>query len=66
MTIEHEQIRRSTGADKDTREGMTAGVKYLLRSLERALGMEDATKKRHVQDNPWPNESMSLRKRCWT
>ena len=44
-TIELDQIRRSTGADKDTREGMTAGVKYLLRSLERAMGMEDAMKK---------------------
>ena len=44
-TIELDQIRRSTDADKDTREGMTAGVKYLLRSLERAMGMEDAMKK---------------------
>ena len=49
-TIELEQIRRSTGADKDTREGMTAGVKHLLRSLARAMGMEDATKKGQVQE----------------
>ena len=48
-TIELDQLRRSTDADKDTREGTTAGVKYLLRSLERAMGMEDATKKRQVQ-----------------
>ena len=27
-TIELDQIRRSTGTDKDTREGMTAGAKY--------------------------------------
>ena len=45
-TIELDQIRRST----DTREGTTAGVKYLLKSLERAMGMEDATKKRQVQE----------------
>ena len=49
-TIELDQIRRSTDEDKDTREGMTASVKYLLRSLERAMGMEDATKKRQVQE----------------
>ena len=29
-TIDLDQIRRSTGADKDTREGMTASVKHLL------------------------------------
>ena len=45
-----DQIRRSTGADKDTREGMTAGVKQVLRSLERATGLEDSTKKGHVQE----------------
>ena len=44
-TIELDQIRRSTCADKDTREGMTAEVKHLLRSLERAMEVEDATKK---------------------
>ena len=38
------------GADKDTREGRVAGVKYLLKSLERAMGMEDATKKGQVQE----------------
>ena len=48
-TTELEQIRRSTGADKDTREGMIAGVKHLLRSLERAMGREDATKKEQFQ-----------------
>ena len=48
-TIELDQIRRSMGADKDTREGMAAGVKHLLRSLERAMGVEDATKKGQVQ-----------------
>ena len=37
-TIELDQIRRSTGAAKDTRDGITAGVKHLLRSLERAMG----------------------------
>ena len=42
-TIELDTIRRSSGADKDTREGMVTGVKYLLKSLERAMGMEDAT-----------------------
>ena len=30
------------GADKDTREGMVTSVKYLLNSLERAMGMRDA------------------------
>ena len=74
-TIELDQTRRSTGADKDTREGMTASVEHLLRSLERAMGMEEATKKgqvqeffsrnsNDVQDNPWSNGSMSLRRRC--
>ena len=29
---------------------MTAGVKYQLKSLERAMGMEDATKKGHAQE----------------
>ena len=48
-TIELDQIRRSTGADKGTREGMTAGVKHLLRSLEGAMEVEDATKKGRVQ-----------------
>ena len=49
-TIELDQLRRSTDEDKDTHEGMTAGVKYLLRSPERAIKMEDATKKRQVQE----------------
>ena len=49
-TIETDTIRRSTGADKDTREGIVTGVKYLLKSLQRALGMEDATKKRQVHE----------------
>ena len=49
-TIELEQIRRSTGADTHTREGMIAGVKYMLRSRERAMGMEDATKKGQVRE----------------
>ena len=48
-TIELDQIRRSTGADKDTREGMIAGVKHRQKSLERAMGLEDATKKEQVQ-----------------
>ena len=48
-TIELNQIRRSTGTDEDTREGKTAGVKHLLRSLERAMGTEDATKKGQAQ-----------------
>ena len=29
---------------------MVADVKYLLKSLERAMGMEDATMKRRVQE----------------
>ena len=49
-TIELDTIRRSTGAAKDTREGMVAAGKYLLKSLERAMGMEDATKKGQVQE----------------
>ena len=76
-TIELDTIRRSTGADKDTREGMVTGVKYLLKPLERSMGMEDATKKGQVQEffykkiqrrpgQPWPNGSMSLRRRCLT
>ena len=48
-TIELDPIRRSTGVDKDTREGMVAGVKYLLKSLGRAMGLE-ATKKGQVQE----------------
>ena len=38
------------GADKDTREGMTAGVTHQLRSLERAMEVEDATKKEQFQE----------------
>ena len=34
-TIELDTIRRSTGENEDTREGMVAGVKYLLKSLDR-------------------------------
>ena len=49
-TIELDTIRRSTVADKDTREGMVTGVKYLLKSLERAMGTEDTTKKGQVQE----------------
>ena len=49
-TIELDTIRRSTGADKDPREGMVASVKYLLKSsLLRAMGMGGATKKGQVQ-----------------
>ena len=49
-TIELDQIRRSTGADEDTREGMIAGVIHLLKSFERAMGMVEATKKSRVQE----------------
>ena len=49
-TIELDQIRRSTGTDRDTREGMTAGVKHVVRSLERAMGMEEAARKGEVQE----------------
>ena len=43
-TIELDQTRRSTGADKDTREGMIACVKHLLKSLKRPMGMEEVNK----------------------
>ena len=36
---------------KDTREVMIAGVKDLLKSRERAIGMEEATKKGQVQEH---------------
>ena len=49
-TIELDQIRRSTGTDRDTREGKAAGVKHVLRSLDRAMGIEEATKKGQVQE----------------
>ena len=49
-TIELDTIRRSTGADKDTGDGMVTGAKYLRNSLERAMGMENATKKGQVQE----------------
>ena len=48
-TIELAHIRRSTGDKKDTREGMIAGVNHLMKSLERAMGMEDATKSCQAQ-----------------
>ena len=48
--IELVHLRRSTGDNKDTREGMIEGVKHLLRSLERAMRMEEATKKGQVQE----------------
>ena len=74
QTVELDTIRRSTSENKDTREGMVAGVKYLLKSLERAMGMEDATKKGQVQEFFYkklqrrPGQPMAewLRKRCWT
>ena len=50
MTIELEHIRRSTGENKDSREGMIAGLKHLLKSLERATGMEEATEQGQVQE----------------
>ena len=77
-TIELDTIRRSTGENEDTREGMVAGVKDLLVSLDRepwAWKMRRRKVKcrssfirnsRDVQDTPWPNGSMSLRERCWT
>ena len=77
-TIELNQIRRSMGEDTDTREGMIAGVKLLLKSLEREpwewrkQRRKDRSKSttrsnsKDVQDNPWPNGSTILRKRCWT
>ena len=49
-TIELDQIRRSAGTDKDTCERMTEGAKYLLRSIESAMGIEDATKKGQAQE----------------
>ena len=49
-TIELDKVRCSTGENKDIREGMVAGVKYLLKPLDRAMGMEDAPKKGHVQE----------------
>ena len=49
-TIELNKVRRSTGGNEDTREGMVAGVKYLLKSLEAAMGLEKATKKGQVQE----------------
>ena len=70
--LELDKIRRITGADRDTREGMVAGVKYLLKFLERAKGTEEATKKGQieefctrnstdVQDHPWPNGPTSVK-----
>ena len=49
-TIEFEPVRRSSGNDKDTRDGVVAGVNYLCKSLERGMGMEDATKEGQVQE----------------
>ena len=46
-TIELDTTRRSTGENKDIREGKVASVTYLL---ERVMGMEDATKKGQVQE----------------
>ena len=46
-TIELDQIRRSPFSGRDTREGKVAGVKCLLKSLERAMGMEAAFCSRH-------------------
>ena len=48
--IELDKVRRITGADRDTREGMIPGVKYLLKFLETATGMEEATKKGQVEE----------------
>ena len=49
-TIEQARLRRSTGDDKDTRQGTIAGVVRLVKSHERTMGMEDATKKGQVQE----------------
>ena len=43
-TVELKEIRRSTGANKDTGDGKVAGAKHLLGSLERATEMEEAMK----------------------
>ena len=63
---------------KDTRDVMIAGVKDLLKSRDREplewkkprrKDKFRSTFKRHskvVEDNPWPNGSTSLRKRCYT
>ena len=49
-TTELDTIRRSARENKDTREGMVAGAKHLPKSLERAVGLENATKKGQVQE----------------
>ena len=49
-TLEQDHVRRSTGDNKHTPEGMVAGVKNRLKSLERAVRMEDATKNGQVQE----------------
>ena len=67
-TIKLDQIRRLTGTDRDTREGMTAARE----SHGHGRGHEEGSTSRSssvrnsngVQDNPWPNWSTSLRKRC--
>ena len=55
--IELDKVRRSTGADRDTREGMVPGMKYLLKFLETATGMEEATKKGQVVAQETPQTS---------
>ena len=65
-SIELDQFRRATG--------MTAGGKYLLKSLERPMWLEDATNHMQIQEffykklqrRPWPIGSMSLRERRQT
>ena len=42
-TNELDKVRRSTGENKNTHEGV-AGVKYVLKLLERVMGIEKATK----------------------
>ena len=44
-TTELNDIRCSLGQDKDTRDGMVSGLRDLLLSLERAMGMDEATEK---------------------
>ena len=44
-----DSLRRKEEGDKPTRDGMVQGVKALMRSLEDAMGIEDASKKGQVQ-----------------
>ena len=66
-TIELDQIRRSTGTDRHSRGNDRSSREPCAWKMPRRRGKSRSSFVRNskgVQDNPWPNGSTSLRRRC--